>query len=43
MPDGYVRITPDEGYVLVNTITEKKYSEAVVLGKDVHLFIAIEK
>ena len=30
LPNGYVRLAPDEGKQLYNTITEQTYSEAVI-------------
>lgn len=39
LPDGYVRLTPDEGKRLYNIATEKYYSEAVVKEDQVSLFI----
>lgn len=40
--NGYVRLTPEAGYQLLNIITEKVYSEAVVEEKDMHNYKAVE-
>jgi len=37
-----VRLTPESGYALLNIITNKIYSEAVVAEKDMHNFKAVE-
>lgn len=40
LENGYVRLTPEAGYALLNTITQETYSEAVVKDKDKGRFIA---
>ena len=37
----YVRLTPDEGYLLFNTLTETTFSDAVVLEKEIKMFVAV--
>lgn len=39
LSDGYVRLTPDEGKRLYNTVTEQYYSEAVVKEGKISQFI----
>lgn len=39
LPDGYKRLTAEEGYKLFNTITQKYYSVAEV--RDVNPYIAV--
>lgn len=39
LPDGYVRLTPDEEKRLYNTVTEQYYSEAVVKEGKISQFI----
>lgn len=38
-----VKLIPDEGYMLYNTLTERVYSDAIVNRDKIKFFIAIEK
>ena len=38
----FVRIVPDEGYVLHNTLTDTYHSDAIVPEKQVRLFEAVQ-
>jgi hypothetical protein len=40
--EGYLRLTPEAGYILVNKKTRKHYSEAAVLEEGVSDFYAVE-
>ena len=42
LSNGMVRLNPEPGYALLNTITNKVYSEAVVEEKDIHNYKAVE-
>ena len=43
LDNGYTRLTPEAGYILLNIITNKYYSVAVVLDKDKNKFIGVKK
>lgn len=42
MGNGMVKLTPDEGYMLVDSRTQRTYSEAVVKEKDVRNFSVVQ-
>lgn len=39
--DSFVELTPDDGYMLYNRVTQTKFSEAVVKNENVKDFYAI--
>lgn len=41
LPNGYVKLVPEQGYILYNTATSTTYSEAVVSEESTHNFKAI--
>lgn len=41
LQDGFYKLTPDEGYILYNTVTQRTYSEAIT--KTPNQFVAIKK
>ena len=43
LKSGYFRLTPEAGYLLVSTLNNKTYSEAVVKEVNENEFRAIEK
>lgn len=43
LENGYVRLTPEAGYALLNIITRATYSEAVVKDGHKGKFVAIPK
>lgn len=40
MANGYVKLTPEEGYTLYNKSTKQTYSEAVVKESEAARFVA---
>lgn len=43
LENGYVRLTPEAGYALLNKITNVTYSEAVIKEADMDRFTVILK
>lgn len=41
-PDSYYRLTPDEGYMLLNKMSQRRYSEAVVHEGQIDDYEAVE-
>lgn len=41
LQDGFYKLTPEEGYILYNTVTQRTYSEAIT--KTPNQFTAIKK
>ena len=40
--NGMVKLTPDNGYVLIDNRSRRTYSEAVIRGTDVKYFRAVK-
>jgi len=41
LPNGLFKLTPDQGFMLMNSATQMLYSEAIVKEREINRFVAV--